>query len=114
MGGPSGRLFVCPWCGADLEAITPDISHEKAHVRDGSILSKKAFRGNRRNYLGPLTRFVRSDVRDHIASQKNDLGIGAAEYRSGRVVQKSTFARFLASSDFRLFDSIGQTEKNSV
>jgi putative tryptophan/tyrosine transport system substrate-binding protein len=29
--------------------------------------------------------------------------IGAAEYRSGRVVQKSTFARFLASFDVRLF-----------
>jgi hypothetical protein len=28
------------------------------------MLSKKSFRGNRRNYSGPLTRFVRSDVRE--------------------------------------------------
>jgi hypothetical protein len=26
---------VCPWCQAVLKAITPDIGHEKAHVRDG-------------------------------------------------------------------------------
>jgi hypothetical protein len=39
MCGPSGRLFVCPWCGADLGAITPDIGHEKAHVRFGSCAS---------------------------------------------------------------------------
>src|ERR1700682_3866120 len=31
------------------------------------------------------------------------LRIGATEHRSAGVVQKSTFARFLASFDFRLF-----------
>ena len=35
-----------------------------------------------------------------------DLRIGATEHRSVGVVQKSTFANFLASLDFRLFDSI--------
>jgi hypothetical protein len=50
-------------------------------------------------------RFVRGDVRDHIASQKTttDLRIDAKEHRG---IQKSTFARFLTSFDFRLFDSI--------
>src|SRR5262249_25124386 len=32
-----------------------------------------------------------------------DLRIGTTEHRSGGVVQKSPFARFLASFDFRLF-----------
>jgi len=36
------------------------------------MLSKKSFGGNKRNFLKLLMRFVRSDVRDHIASQKND------------------------------------------
>src|SRR6266852_4540879 len=43
-------------------------------VRDGSMPSKKSFGGNKRNFLKLLMRFVRSDVRDHIASQKNDHG----------------------------------------
>ena len=49
-------------------------------------------------------RFVRRDVRDHIAYQKNDHG---ASYRpcglcSGRDVEKSSFARFSRPFDFRL------------
>jgi hypothetical protein len=43
-------------------------------VRFGSMLSKKSFGGNKRNFLKLLMRFVRSDVRVHIASQKNDHG----------------------------------------
>ena len=43
-------------------------------VRFGSMLSKKFFGGNKQNFLKLLTRFVRSDVRDHIAYQKNDHG----------------------------------------
>jgi hypothetical protein len=34
------------------------------------MLSKKSFGGNKRNFPKLLMRFVRSDVRDHIASQK--------------------------------------------
>jgi hypothetical protein len=46
-------------------------------------------------------RFVRGDVRDHIVSPKIDHGPSWRRYRAlqGR---KSTFARFLVSSDFRL------------
>ena len=38
------------------------------------MLSKKFFGGNKQNFLKLLTRFVRSDVRDYIAYQKNDHG----------------------------------------
>ena len=38
------------------------------------ILLKKSFGGGERNFLEPLTRFVRSDVRDQVASQKNVHG----------------------------------------
>jgi hypothetical protein len=49
-------------------------------------------------------RFARGDVRDHIVSPKIDHGpsLGATERDSGREIQKSTFARFLVLSDFRL------------
>jgi hypothetical protein len=36
------------------------------------MLSKKSFGGNKRNFLKLLMRFVRSHVRDHIVSRKND------------------------------------------
>ena len=32
------------------------------------MLSKKSFRGTKRNFLKPLMRFVRRDARDHIVS----------------------------------------------
>jgi hypothetical protein len=35
----------------------------------------KVFGGDERNFLGPLMRFARRDVRDHIAYQKNDHGL---------------------------------------
>src|SRR5271167_2475928 len=46
-----------------------------AEVCFGSILLKKSFGGGGRNFLEPLMRFVRSDVRGHVASQKNDHGL---------------------------------------
>ena len=36
------------------------------------ILLKKSFGGGERKFLEPLMRFVRSDVRDHVASPKID------------------------------------------
>jgi hypothetical protein len=39
------------------------------------ILLKKSFWGGGRNFPEPLMRFVRDDVRDLVASQKNDHGL---------------------------------------
>jgi len=55
-------------------AFSPASIVDQGDVRSGSMLSKKSFGGNKRNFLKLLMRFVRSDVRDHIASQKNDHG----------------------------------------
>jgi hypothetical protein len=48
------------------------------------MLSKKSFGGNKRNFLKLLMRFVRSDVRDHIVSQKNDHGPSYRHYRASQ------------------------------
>jgi hypothetical protein len=61
----------------DLEATGFDFRH-------GSMLSKKSFGGNKRNFQKLLMRFVRSDVRDHIASQKNDHGPSYRHSRASR------------------------------
>ena len=52
------------------------------------MLSKKSFGGNIRNFLKILMRFVRSDARDHIVSQKTttDFRIGTTEHYNGGVV----------------------------
>ena len=76
----------------------------------GEILLQKSF-GGERNFLGPLMRFARRDVRDHIAYQKNDHG---ASYRpaglcSGREVEKSSFARFSRPfSSFATLSALGR------
>jgi hypothetical protein len=68
------------------------------------ILLQKAFWGGDRNFSGPLMRFARGDMRDTSFRTKTtrELRIGVTEYCSGHVGQKSTFARFLTSFDFRL------------
>jgi hypothetical protein len=48
----------------------------------GQILLKKSFEGDERNFPGPLVRFARRDVKDHIASQKNDHGASYPRYRA--------------------------------
>jgi hypothetical protein len=55
------------------------------HTRDGEvrkvpIVLKKSFLGDERNFLGPLMRFVRGDVRDHIVSHKSDHGPSYQRY----------------------------------
>jgi hypothetical protein len=73
---------------------------------------QKSFEGDERNFPGPLMRFARRDVRDHIASQKNDHGASYPRYRAlqrwsrpninlceiSGVVRFSTFATLSAQS----------------
>jgi hypothetical protein len=48
------------------------------------ILLQKAIWGGDRNFSGPLMRFARGDMRDHIVSHQNDQG---ASYRRYGVLQ---------------------------
>jgi len=68
------------------------------------IVLQKSFWGDERNFLEPLMRFTSGDVRDHIVSSKStrDLHSGVEKRHSGGGVQRSTFARFFGSLDFRL------------
>jgi hypothetical protein len=45
---------------------------------------KSLLGGNKPNFLKLLMRFVRSDVRDHIVSQKNDLRTSYRHYRASQ------------------------------
>ena len=46
------------------------------------IVLQESFEGDERNFPGPLMRFARRDVRDHIASQKNDHGASYPRYKA--------------------------------
>jgi hypothetical protein len=74
------------------------------------IVLKKPFLSDERKFLEPLMRFTSGDVRDHIVSSKStrDLRSGVEKQRSGGEVQRSTFARFSGSLDFRLCNNICQ------
>jgi hypothetical protein len=49
------------------------------------IVLKKSFLADGRIFLGPLMRFARGDVRDHIVSHKNNHG---SSYRRCRALQR--------------------------
>jgi hypothetical protein len=68
------------------------------------ILLHKPFWGAAGNFLGPLMRFARGGMGTTSIRAKpiTELRIGTAEYCSGGAGQKSTFAAFSASFDFRL------------
>jgi hypothetical protein len=49
-------------------------------IRLWQILLKKSFWGDERKFLGPLMRFARGDMRDHIVSHKTDHGASYRRY----------------------------------
>jgi hypothetical protein len=53
---------------------TTDLGDDGSDVRFVPILLQKSFWGDERNFLEPLMRFTRGDVRDHIVSSKIDQG----------------------------------------
>jgi hypothetical protein len=57
-----------------------DSSQTSRHVRVVPILLKKSFLGDGRKFLGPLMRFVRGDVGDHIFLHENDHGLSYRRY----------------------------------
>jgi hypothetical protein len=48
------------------------------------MLSKKSFAGIHENFLKLLMRSMRGDVRDHIASRKNDHGLSYRHYKASQ------------------------------
>jgi hypothetical protein len=70
-------------------APTTDIQRLLRHVRFVRILLKKSFGGGGRNFLGPLMRFVRDDVRGLVVFLKNDHGLSYRRYGASQTVEMS-------------------------
>ena len=73
------RRFGCALSTSGLPPTT-DIVRSGRHVSKVPIVLKKSFSGDDQNLLGPLMRFARGDVRDHIVSHKNDHGASYERY----------------------------------
>jgi hypothetical protein len=74
--GPRNSTRLWHWTSSSTDTV------QQHHVRLWQILLKKSFEGDQRNFLGPLMRFARRDVRDHIAFQKNNHGASYPRYRA--------------------------------
>jgi hypothetical protein len=83
-----------PWWWGYTETVSPRsprlhrISTKSSLVRNDCfwrIVLKKSFLGDARNFLEPLTRFARGDVRDLIVSHKIDQG---PSYRRHEALQR--------------------------
>jgi hypothetical protein len=61
--------------------MNADIPVLYAQVSFWPIVLKRSFLGDERNFLRPLMRFARGDVRAHIVSHKNDHGPSYQRYR---------------------------------
>src|SRR5665811_2343345 len=85
-----------------------DVVTAGRHVRFVPILLQKSFWGAGQIFPGPLMRFARGDMRDHIASHKNDYG---PSYRRYGVLQrrsrlKISFCEIFGVSRFSTFATI--------
>jgi hypothetical protein len=67
-----------------LNTVSPSSSNKDRDVAFWPILLKKSFGGGERNFLEPLMRFVRNDVRDRFVSQKNDHGLSYWRYAASQ------------------------------
>src|ERR1700687_1222176 len=84
--------------------------------RFAPILLKKSFGGGERNFLELLMRFVRNEVRDHVASQKNDHGssywrYGASQRRS---CPKINICEIFGVARFSTFSTVSANSSQDV
>jgi hypothetical protein len=83
---PSGRAG----CALAGSAKVSDARFRRLSIdRFWRILLQKSFWGDARNFSGPLMRFARGDMRDHIVSHKNDHGASYWRYGNTAVAESA-------------------------
>jgi hypothetical protein len=99
-----------PTSALPLKADSGRTSH---HVRFVPIVLQKSFWTDQRNFLGPLMRFARGDVRDHIVLAKIDHG---PSYPRQRPLQRWTrrkiiFREILGVVRFSTFATVSANKR---
>jgi hypothetical protein len=72
------------WAARRMSAFPPIATELRTslEVRFVPIVLKKSFSVGGQNFLAPLVRFARGDVRDHIVSHQNDHQPSYLRYRA--------------------------------
>jgi hypothetical protein len=85
-----------------------------ANVLFRTILLKKSFGGGERNFLEPLMRFVRNDVRDRFVSQKNDHGLSPWRYAASqrRTCPKINICEIFGVFRFSTFSTVSANRRH--
>src|SRR5450755_5004612 len=67
-----------------MSGLPPKATEQRTswEVSNVPILLQKSFWGDDQNFSGPLMRFARGDMGDHIVSHKNDHGPSYRPYRA--------------------------------
>jgi len=108
------RGYSTRTCSVKSEHRADDVG-----LRNGrcwQIVLQKSFSHDERNFLGPLMRFARGNVRDHIAYQKNGHG---ASYRRYRALQrrrrpKINFREIFGVVRFSTFATVSATSGSTA
>ena len=76
---------------------------------------KKSFWGDDQNFSGPLMPFARGDMRDHIASRKNDHGAPYGRYAVLRRWSqlKMSFCKIFSVVQFSTFATLSEGKRTS-
>jgi hypothetical protein len=78
------------------------------------ILLQKSFWGDDRNFSGPLMRFARGDMRDHIVSHKHDHGASYWRYAVAESAKNQHLRDFRRRSIFDFCNKIRQEETHAL
>src|SRR5712671_8018494 len=78
------------------------------------MLSKKSFLADERNFLAPLVRATRGDVRDHIDSHKSDRRSSYLSYRGlqRRKQRKTDLREIFGAAQFSTFSTVSARSRH--
>jgi hypothetical protein len=81
----------------------------------GGMVLKKPFSPDKRKFLGPLMRFARGDLRDHIISGKNDHRLAYRRYEALQRQRrpKMNFREILGASQFSTFSTVSAQNRHA-
>ncbi len=101
---------------AALSVVSHAVPLRSCEGRLWRILLKKSFGGGARNFLEPLMRFERDDVRDLVESQKNGHGLSYRCYGASRrwSCLKISICEFFGVVRFSTFSTISTQSGRSL
>src|SRR5260370_9086987 len=104
-----------PHCAIPLATAPAAAPYRASGLVLWRIVLKKSFWGDDQNFSGPLMRFARGDMRDHIVSHKNDHGSSYRPYRALQRLErlKINFREIFGTARFSTFATLSAQSGHS-